>query len=146
MLEFLRYLEQQFEITSGSLKSFLGMKINLLNDNSILINQKSYAEKLVKRFCLENANSVQIPADPNSIASIFEEEGEKIKVPYKEAIGSLLFLAMVYRPDIAFSVGVLSRFSENPTKIHWNAVKRIIKYIKWTAEYGLIYKSNNDCS
>ena len=57
-----------------------------------------------------------------------------------------MFLATVTRPDIAFSVGVFSRYAENPSKIHWNAIKRIIKYVKGTTEYGLIYKNNNDCS
>ena len=144
----LKYLEQNIEITSNSLKTFLGIEIDILSNGSWLIHQKTYAEKVVNRFNLENANSVRIPADPNSISTIFENGGGRsaCNVPYKEAIGSLMFLATVTRPDIAFSVGVLSRYADNPSKIHWNAIKRIIKYVKGTTEYGLIYKNNNDCS
>lgn len=43
------------------------------------------------------------------------------------------------RPDIAYAVGVVSRYMERPTVMHWNVVKRILRYLKGTLSYGLIY-------
>ena len=145
--DLLKFLEQNFEITTDSLNVFLGIEINRLSNGSMLINQKSYATKIVEKFNMTNAHNVRIPADPNSLNAIFEkgEENNETNFPYKEAIGSLMFLANVTRPDIAFAVGVLSRYSENLKKIHVTFVKRIFKYIKGTIEYGLMYKKRNDC-
>ncbi|XP_066590602.1 uncharacterized protein [Prorops nasuta] len=57
-----------------------------------------------------------------------------------------MYLTVGTRPDIAFSLGVVSRFLENPDKIHWNAVKRIFKYLKGTFDYGLYFKANTELS
>src|SRR5712672_4796058 len=54
------------------------------------------------------------------------------KTPYREAIGSLMYLAVATRPDIAFAVSTLSRFLDNPGDTHWEAVKRIFRYIAGT--------------
>ncbi|GBM72637.1 hypothetical protein AVEN_238222-1 [Araneus ventricosus] len=50
-----------------------------------------------------------------------------------------MFLAITKRPDIAFAVNVVSRFQSNPGQVHWNAVKRIFRYLKGTAAYGIEY-------
>ena len=60
-------------------------------------------------------------------------------VPYREAIGSLMYAAVATRPDIAFSVSVLSRFLENLGEAHWEAVKRIFCYLAGTRDYTLTY-------
>lgn len=60
-------------------------------------------------------------------------------VPYRQAIGSLLFLSIITRPDIGFAVSLLSRYCENPGKAHWGAVKRIFRYLKGTMRYNLTY-------
>ena len=51
------------------------------------------------------------------------------KIPYREAIGSLMWAAVATQPDIAFAVSLLSQFLKNPGEIHWKAVKRIMRYI-----------------
>lgn len=52
------------------------------------------------------------------------------RIPYRQAIGSFIFVVISVRPDIAFAVNVVSRFQNNFGKRHWNAVKRIFKYLK----------------
>ena len=65
--------------------------------------------------------------------------GESVDVTlYRSMIGCLLYLT-ASRPDIAFSVGVCSKFQSNPKVSHLNAVKRIIKYVGRTCDYGLFY-------
>lgn len=64
--------------------------------------------------------------------------------PYREAIGSLLFLCSVSRPDISFAVNVLSRYVNNPSQQHVNAVKRVIRYLIDTRDYFIRYGDSND--
>ena len=146
--ELLQYLEKNLEITTGDLKMFLGIEIEYLSDGSILAHQQQYIKKVIQRFRGEIGNPVRIPADSYTNLTHFDkEEGRKAgNVPYREAIGSLMFLAMVTRPDIAFIVGALSRYTEDPRRAHWNGIRRIIKYLKGTVDYGLIYNSESECS
>lgn len=70
-----------------------------------------------------------------------QEREEMASVPYREAIGSLMFAMTCSRPDIAFEVGKVSQFAENPGKGHWIAVKRIMRYLKGTLDMKLTYGS-----
>ena len=62
---------------------------------------------------------------------------------YQKAIGSLTYAALCTRPDISAAVGVLSQFMSNPSETHWSGVKRILRYLRGTATYGLVYDGNN---
>ena len=64
---------------------------------------------------------------------------------YRIMIGCLLYLT-ASRPDIAFSVGVCFRFQSNPKVSHLNVVKRIIKYVDGTCDYGLFYSKESNLS
>ena len=89
---------------------------------------------------MEDVNPNDVPADPGVVLSCETSPFTDEKcVPYREAIGSLMFLAVTTRPDIAFSVNMVSRFQANPGQLHWNAVKRIFKYLKATSHYGIVY-------
>ena len=68
-----------------------------------------------------------------------DEEIVGADVPYLSAIGALLYLAQCTRPDIAFSVNLLARFSSAPTQHHWTGVKNIFRYLKGTIDLGLFY-------
>ena len=61
-------------------------------------------------------------------------------VPYKAAIGCLLWLVAGTRLDIAYAVQTCTRYSVNPGPLHWEAVLRIIRYLKGTAGYGIVYR------
>ena len=60
-------------------------------------------------------------------------------VPYLQAVGALMYLAVATRPDISYTVGVLARFSKNPGMAHWKAVKHLFRYLKGTLDYKLTY-------
>lgn len=60
---------------------------------------------------------------------------------YSELIGALQFLANVTRFDIAFSVNMLSRYLQDPGPAHWNAAKRVLRYLKETINEGISYKN-----
>lgn len=66
-------------------------------------------------------------------------KAENESFPYRQAVGSLMFAAIVSRPDISFAVGAVSRYLENPSSAHVNAVKRIIRYLNGTKNFGIEY-------
>lgn len=75
-----------------------------------------------------------------SKASSPKTEGDKTKmskIPYASVIGSLMYAMVCTRPDIAFAVGVASRFLANPGKDHWEAVKWIMRYLRGTSKLCL---------
>ena len=61
------------------------------------------------------------------------------KVPYHEAVGSLMYATVATRPDITFAISTLSQFLENPGFVHWEAVKRVLRYLSGTKTHALTY-------
>jgi hypothetical protein len=62
---------------------------------------------------------------------------------YRQAIGSLIYLMINTRPDICYSVSVLSRFMQQPRELHWRYLKRLLRYVKTTIDYSIIYTKNS---
>ncbi|KAL5549686.1 hypothetical protein UlMin_004917 [Ulmus minor] len=86
--------------------------------------------------------------DVNKDPSRPQKNNEEIlvpEVPYLSAIGALMYLANYTRPDIAFFVNLLARYSSPPTRRHWNRIKHILHYLRGTIDLGLFYpkESNN---
>jgi hypothetical protein len=73
-----------------------------------------------------------------------EEIADMRKVPYREAIGSLNYCAVATRPDISFSVSLLAQFMDNPGRVHWEAVKRVFRYLLGTKHWRLVYGTTDD--
>ena len=67
------------------------------------------------------------------------------RVPYASAVGSLMYAMVCTRPDLAHAVSVVSRFTGQPGKEHWQAVKRIFRYLRGTSDVGLIYGVDTLC-
>ena len=68
-----------------------------------------------------------------------EEIADMARIPYREAIGSLIYCAVATRPDIAFPTSLLAQYMENPGRVHWEAVKRIFRYLSGTKDWRLTY-------
>lgn len=140
--EIIDCLKQEFKIKELNLTYFVGMEIKRLND-CICICQSDYIRQVIQKFSMCNANAVSTPADVNVVISKNEDESTS-NFPYREAIGSLLFLCSVSRPDICFAVNVLSRYVNNPSQQHVNAIKRVIRYLIDTKDYFIKYGESND--
>lgn len=130
-------LMMSFKIKVLNLSSFVGMDI-CKSSESIVIHQKQYVEQLIDKFCMSDANPCSTPADNNVVLTKSSDVCE-INFPYREAVGALLFLASVSRPDIAFAVNIVSRYINNPNQSHVNAVKRIIRYLIKTKNVCIKY-------
>ncbi len=62
---------------------------------------------------------------------------------FQSAIGSLMYLSVNTRPDIAYAVGNLAKFNSCPSRVHWTALKRVLRYLKGTMNYGIQFKKNS---
>lgn len=140
LVDFMKSLNENFHAIVTEASCFVGMEIEQdLVENSVAVHVSNYIHKIIKRFGFSEANTCANPVDKNTVLS---KECDSPKVDeklYRQAIGSLMFAAIVARPDISFSVNVVSRFQNSPTKMHWNAVKRIFQYLKQTAGYKIKY-------
>ena len=98
----------------------------------------------MKKFGLESANSVRTPMSPNVKLTV-DLLGKSVDSSlYRNIIGSFLYLT-ASRPDISYSVRVCARYQANPKESHMITLKRIIKYVKTTTDFGVWYnKDSND--
>ena len=95
----------------------------------------------MKKFGLEFTSSVRTPMSPNVKLTV-DLLGKSVDPSlYRSMIGSFLYLT-TSRPDISYSVGVCARYQANPKQSHMTAFKRIIKYVKTTAEFGVWYSKD----
>ena len=95
-------------------------------------------ERTLKKFQMESY-SKSVPADPHARLSNNVERNPNDSFPFREAVGSLMFVAICTRPDIAFAVNQVAQFSTNPAKAPWEAVKRILSYLRGTITSGVCY-------
>ena len=139
--EFLIELGGTFKIRAYPLERFVGITITRdRKQRTIHLCQQDYIEHLVNKFQMTLCFPKSVPADPG-IHLIKPAEGSPTDTafPYREAVGCLLYLALVSRPDISFSVGQVARFVESHNSSHIKAVRHIISYIHGTPSHGIRY-------
>ncbi|GKV35120.1 hypothetical protein SLEP1_g43434 [Rubroshorea leprosula] len=109
----------------------------------IFICQKKYANEILNQFAIVNCKTVNTPMVPYE--KLRSDDGAaKIDVGvYRSLIGRLLYLSAT-RPDIMHSVSLLSRFMHSPSEIHFKAAKRILRYVKGTTNFGVLYKRSTN--
>ncbi|CAM8887232.1 unnamed protein product [Rhodiola kirilowii] len=126
----------------GEMNHFLGLQVTQKEDG-IFISQSKYAKNLIKKFDLEKASHKQTPAATH-IKITKDEAGTKVdQTLYRSMIGSLLYLT-ASRLDIAYDVGVCARYQADPKESHLLQVKRIIKYVCGTADFGIWYTKDTN--
>ena len=125
----------------GKLGYFLGIEVAQSN-TGIVISQRKYALDILEEIGLMNSKSVDTPMDPN--VKLLPNQGERLSnlEKYRRLVGKLNYLTTTH-PDISFAVSVMSQFLNFPCEDHWNAVIRIVKYIKDSPGKGLLYGHNN---
>lgn len=141
---FIDKLSTNFRITYGEHNYYVGLEIHRDRLNkSVKINQQLYIKKIINRFNMNNANAMSTPFDSNIYLSKSRGECEE-KFPFRQAVGSLMFAAIVSKPDIFYAVGEVSKFTESPKNSHVVALKRIFRYLKATLlDYCIVYKLEN---
>ena len=128
----------------GKLRYFLGMSV-IQNDEKATtwMGQPTYIEKLLTKMGMNNCNPVKTPMNSGDhLVKANENDESRDQQGHQSLIGSLLYLATCTRPDIAFAVGVLARFCSKPDQSHWTAAKRVLRYLKGTSNYGIIFRGD----
>lgn len=141
--EFRNSMKQEFDMTDlGKMRYFLGLEV-LQRPNGVFIYQKKYALEVLQRFGMDKSNYVHNPIVPGC-KLVKDENGVKVdKTYFKQIVGSLMYLTAT-RPDMMYVVSLISRYMENPTELHLQVAKRVLRYLKGTTEFGIFYKNGGD--
>ena len=146
-----RKLSKRYKLNDlGRVKEFLGVKYKRFSDR-IEMNVESHIDKMLQRFNMTNCvistvpaiQSVQLSKDDCPTTA---EEREYMKlIPYRELVGSLIYISITLIAQVSCSINKLAKFMSNPGKKHWEAAKRVLAYLKGIKKDKLIfYKNTND--
>ena len=129
-------------VDMGPVSFYLGLKVDWnREEKTIKLSQPAYIEKVLRKSFLDQANPTNTPMKkstqllPNNEETATVAEREK----YQEMTGYLMFSMVETRPEIAFAIPVASRYAKNPSHLHIEAVKTILKYLKGSKNQGIVY-------
>jgi hypothetical protein len=130
----------------GSPTEFLSMRIKR-KDGRIYLDQTNYLDKILEHFGMTNARPARTPMVEGYYPRPNEGEANpELRQLFQSIIGSLMYLMLRTRPDIAYAVVKLSKFAANPTQEHVNEALYIIKYLVGTRDYALVYDGSSGLS
>ena len=143
--QFVDVMSHEFEMSLvGELSYFLGLQIRQLDDG-IFITQAKYAKNLVKKFGLDKVKHCDTPMS-TTLKLSKDASGKSVdQTLYRGMIGSLLYLT-TSRPDISFSVRVCARYQSDPKESHLSSVKRVIRFVNGTSNFGIWYSFDTNPS
>ena len=139
-------LDKKFKITRSEPTCFVGLEI--IRDRSrktVSIHQSNYIVRMLDKFGMLDSKAAKTPGDSRSkltkdmCPQTEVEKNQMTEIPYREAVGSLMFLMVCSRPDISYEVSRVSKFNENPGHDHWIAVKRIFRYLNGSRDMKINY-------
>jgi hypothetical protein len=126
----------------GLFSYYLGIEVTQ-KPCEIAICQSAYVAKIVEQRGLSGCNPTDTPMEQHVRPVSGTADRVLDATRYRRVIGSLRYLVNT-RPDIAYAVGMASRFMESPNKEHWAVVKRIVRYVAGTLDYGCKYTKRGD--
>lgn len=140
-------LANTFEMQDmDNLKQFLGINVRR-TENAIFLHQKPYLKKILEKFQMSDCKETRYPMDA---VINFDIEHEPVTTkPIRELIGCLRYVMLGTRPDLSAAVNFCSRRQVKvvkPTERLWQILKRILRYIKGTIDYELVYKQENEAT
>ena len=145
------WLTKQFQMKDlGEASYVLGIRIFRDRKNKMLaLFQASYIDKILEKYGMQDSKKGQQPMRHGIALSkdmspkTSDEVNSMRKIPYASAVGSLMYAMLCTRPDICYSVGIVSRYQSNPGLKHWESVKHILKYLRRTRNYMLVYSGSD---
>lgn len=134
-----KLLSSNFKLKDmGVIKQCLGMCVNVDKNNGVItLSQEKYVNQLLMKFNMSESKTADTPMEDK--LHINKGEHCNSQIPFQQLIGSLMYLAVLTRPDIMYSVSFLSQFNNCYNSEHWMYAKRILKYLKKTKKFGLKY-------
>ncbi|KAK9067609.1 hypothetical protein SSX86_011720 [Deinandra increscens subsp. villosa] len=134
---FIATLNREFAIKDlGDLNYFLGLEV-AYTDDGLFLTQSKYATDILRRAGLLESKPASTPLAPHAT---FTSHGPLFNDPslYRSLVGALQYLTIT-RPDLSYAVNQVSQFLHAPTIVHFEAVKRILRYVKGTIPFGLTF-------
>jgi len=141
VVEMKKQIRERFQIKDlGNVKFFLSMLVERDRETrTMFLSQQTYLTQILDRFSLDHCKGCSTPLDPKTKLHLRTEVEESTEIQtYQEAVGCLRYAAIMTRPDIPYTAGLMGRFSDNPSTLQWQAVKRILRYIQATKGYRLL--------
>ena len=145
------WLAEQFQMKDLGEASYI-LGIRLIRDRKkklLALSQALYIDKMLVRYSMQNSKKGNLPSRHGVVLSkrqcptTPQEEEDMRRIPYASAVGSLMYAMLCTRPDICYAMGIVSRFQSNPGLDHWVAVKHILKYLRRTRNYMLVYSGRD---
>jgi len=138
-------LHKRFEMKDlGEAKVILGLEIRRDKAlGTLKLSQGKYAAQSLEKVGMAECNPIGTPLEVGLQLVKADESDDAL--PYREAVGSLMYLMVGTRPDLAFAVGKTSRFVSCYGKEHWAAIKRVLRYVKGSMDKGLVFDKNSSC-
>ncbi|XP_015159847.1 uncharacterized mitochondrial protein AtMg00810-like [Solanum tuberosum] len=127
----------------GLLHYFLGLQVHQTEEGIFLLQRKYTRDLLNIKFGMLNC---KLAATPMSISEKLQQVNEEeltYAKRFRSLVGGLIYLTHT-RPDIAYHVGVISRFMQQPSKVHYGAAKRVLQYISGTLDFGIWYSKTDN--
>lgn len=134
-------LSKRFEMVDlGEISYFLGMEVRCTSSNLIQLKQETYLVNILSKLGMKDCKPANIPCEANH-KTVETDELHQFE-DYRSAVGSLMYLMVSSRPELAFIIGHLSQHLENPMKDHYLLLKRVLRYVKGTQSYCLHFESS----
>ncbi|PHT34633.1 hypothetical protein CQW23_26433 [Capsicum baccatum] len=128
-----------FPLDVSNMENFSLAAVQIHQDeDGIFLPQRKYAKDLLIKFGLLNCKPVATPMNAGKKLQLNDGAEMDDATSFRSLVGGLIYLTHT-RLDIAFSVGVISRFMQQPSKVHFGATKRVLRYIAGTMDYGIWY-------
>ncbi|MDM1715268.1 hypothetical protein HX137_32195, partial [Pseudomonas sp. 165] len=126
----------------GDLRYFLGIEVVRCKDGIWLV-QRHYALEMLAKYGMTGCKPMSTPLEQNvKLRADLGDELDDVTM-YRKMVGSLIYLTIT-RPDLSYAVDLVSQFMQSPRKPHLDAVRRIMRYVKASAHYGLFYAHGRD--
>lgn len=124
--------------------NFLGKEINYnIEEGIVEFSQAASIDKLLEKFNMSDCRSVKTPMQPD-LKLMPTTKRKPLDQPYRELIGSIMYLMLATRPDLCFAIAYLSRFQDKVDETHWNTLKNVLRFLKGSKGYKLTFKRSPD--
>ena len=137
-------LQKNFEIKFlGPMSYMLGIRFTRNTEGTLCLDQEVYIKKVLEKFKMTDCKPVAMPAVPGNTMTrdqTQDSDRELTKIPLRELVGCLSYIANGTRPDICHAMNSVAQHTANPTLEDWTAAKRVLRYLQGTKEHKLVFK------